>query len=58
MFNVTEDKSQPPRNIIKHCNAEKFMYDGYLVISVFKLLSSVIVVDIWSGEVGKIFGQR
>ncbi len=58
MFNVTENKSQPHRNVIKQFNAEKLKYDGYLAISVFKLLSSVVVVDIWLREVGKISGQR
>ena len=50
MFNVTEGISQPPRNIIKYCNAEKFKYDDYLAIFAFKLLSSVVVVDVWLGE--------
>ena len=36
----------------------KFTYDIYPVISKFKLLSSVVVVDIWFGEVGEILGQR
>ena len=56
MFNVTEDKSQPPRNVIEYCNTEKFMYDDYLAISVFKLLSSVVVVDVWLGEGEDNFG--
>ena len=30
-------------------------YDGYLAISVFKLLSSVVEVDVWLGEVGEVF---
>ncbi len=58
MFNVTEGISQPPRNIIKYCNAEKFRYDDYLAISAFKLLSSAVVVDVWLGESGEIFGRR
>ncbi len=58
MFNVTEGISQPPRNIIKYCNAEKFKYDDYLAIFAFKLLSSVVVVDVWLGESGEIFGRR
>ena len=58
MFNVTKDKSQPPRNIIEYCNSEKFSYDDYLEISAFKLLSFVIVVDVWLGEGGEIFGRR
>ena len=45
MFNVTEDKSQSPRNIIECSNTEKSKYDDYLAISVFKLLSYVVVVD-------------
>ena len=36
----------------------KFTYDIYPVISKFKLLSSVVVVDIWFGEVGEILGRR
>ena len=43
----TEDKSQSPRNIIEYCNAEMFRYDDYVAISVFKLLSYVVVVDVW-----------
>ena len=58
MFNVTEDNSQSPRNITECCNAEKFRYDDYLAISVFKLLSYVVVVDVWLGEGGEIFGRR
>ena len=57
MFNVTEDKYQPPRNVIKYYNADKFRYDGYLAISVFKLILSVVVIDAWLGEVGEIFGR-
>ncbi len=58
MFNVTEDKSQSPRNIIEYCNTEKLRYDSYLAISVFKLLSSVVVVDVWLREGAEIFGRR
>ena len=58
MFNVTEDKFQSPRNIIECSNAEKFRYGDYLAISVFKLLSYVVVVNAWLGEGGKIFGRR
>ena len=58
MFNVTEDKSQPPRNIIECSNAEKYKYDDYLAISVFKSLSYVVVVDAWLGESGEIFVWR
>ena len=54
MFSVTEDKSQSPRNIIEYCNAEIFRYDDYLAISVFRLLSYVVVVDVWLGEGGEI----
>ncbi len=46
MFNVTENKSQPPRNVIKQFNVEKLKYDDYLAISMFKLLSSVVVVEV------------
>lgn len=52
MFNVTDDKSQSPCNIIECCNTEKFRYYGYLAISVFKLISYVVV------EGGEIFGWR
>ena len=55
MFNVTEDKSQSPNNIIECSNAEKSKYDDYLAISVFKLLSYVVVVDAWLGESGENF---
>ena len=58
MFNVTEDKSQSPRNIIECSNAEKSKYDDYLAISVFKLLSYVVVVDAWLGESGENFVWR
>ena len=54
MFNVTEGIPQPPRNIIKYCNTKKFRYDDYLAISVFKLLSYVVVVDIWLSKSGEI----
>ena len=57
MFNVTEDKSQPPRNVIKYCNADKIRNDGYLAISVFKSILSMVVIDVWLGEVGEIFGR-
>ena len=50
------DIPQPPRNILKYYNTEKFRYDDYLAISVFKLLLSVVVVDIWLSESGEIFG--
>ena len=58
MFNITKDKSPPPRNIIECSNADKFRYNDYLAISVFKLLSYVVVVDAWLGEGGEIFGRR
>ena len=58
MFNITVCISHPPRNIIKYCDVEKFRYDDYLVISVFKLLSSVVVVDVWWSKSGEIFGWR
>ena len=50
------DIPQLPRNILKYYNMEKFRYDDYLAISVFKLLLSVVVVDIWLSESGEIFG--
>ena len=43
----TENKSQSPRNIIEFCNAEMFRYDDYVAISVFKLLSYVVVVILY-----------
>ena len=46
MFNVIEGISQPPRNIIRYYNAEKVRYNGYLAISAFKLLLSMIVIDV------------
>ena len=39
MHYVVPDISQPPTIIIWNTNAEKFRYDDYLAISVFKLLS-------------------
>lgn len=45
MFNIIENKSQPSRNIIKYYNMDKFRYDDYLTISVFKLLSPIVVID-------------
>ena len=47
-----------PRNIIGYCNTEKLRYDDYLAISVFKLLSYAVVVDVWLGEGGEISGRR
>ena len=52
------DLIQPPHNITERSNAEKFGHDNYLAISVFELLSYVVVVDIWLVESGEIFGQR
>ncbi len=45
MLNVTESKTQPPRNIIEHSNLRKFRYDDYLAIFRFKLLSYEVGVD-------------
>lgn len=56
LFNVTECIPQPPRNIIKYFNTEKFRYDDYLANSMFKLLLSVIVVDMWLSKSEEIFG--
>ncbi len=58
MFNVTEDKSQPPRNIIEYYNTEKFRYEDDLATSMFKLLSSVVVFDVWLDESGEMFDRR
>lgn len=38
MLNVTEGMSQPPRSIIKYCNADNFRYDDYLAIPAFKIV--------------------
>ncbi len=53
-----EDKSKLLYNIMKYYNIKKFIYDGYLVISIFELLLSIIIINIWLSEVGKIFSQR
>ena len=50
MLNVTEGKTQLPRNIIEHSNLGKFRYNDYLAIFRFKLLSYVVGVDAWLGE--------
>ena len=42
--------SQPPTIIIWYANAEKFRYDDYLAISVFKLLSYVVGAAAQFGE--------
>ncbi len=42
MLNVTEGKTQLPRNIIEHSSLRKFRYDDYLAIFRFKLLSYVV----------------
>lgn len=45
MCNVIEDKSQSPYNIIEYSSIKKSKYDDYLTISMFKLLSYMVVVD-------------
>ncbi len=50
ILNVTEDKTQIPRNIIENNNMRKFRYDDYLAIFRFKLLSYVIEVDAYFSE--------
>ena len=45
MPNVTEGISLPLQNIIKYYNMEKFRYDDYLVITAFKLLLFIIMVE-------------
>ncbi len=50
MLNITESKTQLPRNFIEHSNLMKFRYDDYLAIFGFKLSSYVIGVDAWLFE--------
>ncbi len=57
MLNVTEGKTQLPRNIIEH-NLRKFRYDDNLAIFRFKLLSYVVGVDAWLGEHCRFFRLR
>lgn len=57
IFNITKNKSQPAPNIIKSCNADKVRYNGYLAIFMFKLISSIFIVDICLGKFGQIFGH-
>lgn len=42
MFNIIEGIFLPSCNIIKYYNMEKFGYNNYLAISIFKLLSFVV----------------
>ncbi len=55
MLNVTEGKTQLPRNIIRHDSLRKFRYDDYLSIFRFKLLSYMVGVYLWLGEDYKFF---
>ncbi len=50
MLNITESKTQLPRNIIEHTNLRKFRYNDYLARFRFKLLSYVVGLDEWFGE--------
>lgn len=58
MFNLTEDRVNVNHHaiLLDIVTRRKFRYDGYLTISVIKLLLSVVVVvvDGWSGEVREI----
>lgn len=62
MFNLTEDRVNVNHHaiLLDIVTRRKFRYDGYLTISVIKLLLSVVVVvvDGWLGEVREIFGRR
>ena len=62
MFNLTEDRVNVSHHaiLLDIVTRRKFRYDGYLTISVIKLLLSVVVVvvDGWLGEVREIFGRR
>lgn len=62
MFNLTEDRVNVNHLaiLLDIVTRRKFRYDGYLTISVIKLLLSVVVVvvDGWLGEVREIFGRR
>lgn len=55
MFNIIKDKYQLVHNIIKYYNIDKFRYNSYQAISIFKFISFVIVIDIWLGKVREIF---
>lgn len=61
MFNLTEDRVNVNHHaiLLDIVTRRKFRYDGYLTISVIKLLLSVVVVvvDGWLGEVREIFGR-
>ncbi len=58
MFNLTEDRVNVNHHaiLLDIVTRRKFRYDGYLTISVIKLLLSVVVVvvDGWLGEVREI----
>ena len=45
MPNVIEGIFLPLQNIIKYYNTEKFRYDNYLIITAFKLLLFIIMVE-------------
>lgn len=50
MFNVTKDKSKLPYNIIEWNIVKKFKYNDYLAIIMLKILSYIVMVDMWLGK--------
>ena len=50
MYNVVPGISQQPTTIIWYSDSEKFSYNSYLAISVFILLSYMVVLDAQLGE--------
>ena len=56
MVNITEAVTHPPRWIIEHTALSLFRYDDYLADYRAKLLSYVVVVDVWLGEHCNFFG--
>ena len=56
MVNVTEAVTHPPRSIIEHTALSLFRYDDYLADYRAKLLSYVVVVDVWLGKYCNFFG--
>lgn len=58
MFNITKSFSLSLPNIIKYHNTEKFKYNNYLTIFVFKLLLFRIVVNNLFDKNEKIFNYK
>ena len=56
MVNVTEAVTHPLQFIIEYTALSLFRYDDYLADYRAKLLSYVVVVDVWLGEHCKFFG--